>query len=84
VLDPDPPARQLRLSEEVLAGIRDAVPFLTGVTVTGGEATLQSGFVRELFTELAADPVTARLTRFIDSQAERRDLAALLWSSTER
>lgn len=55
---------------EVLAGIREAAPFLTGVTVTGGEATLQARFVRELFTELAADPATARLTRFVDSNGD--------------
>jgi pyruvate-formate lyase-activating enzyme len=62
--------------EDVLAGIRDAAPFLTGVTVTGGEATLQAGFVRELFTELAADPATARLTRFVDSNG---DADAAVW-----
>jgi len=54
----------------VLDGIRDAAPFLTGVTVTGGEATLQAGFVRALFDALAADPRTARLTRFVDSNGD--------------
>ena len=29
---------------EVVAGIRGAARFLTGVTVTGGEATLQAAF----------------------------------------
>lgn len=65
-----PPTMKPTGIEGVLAGIRDAAPFLTGVTVTGGEATLQVGFVRELFTELAADPVTARLTRFVDSNGD--------------
>jgi pyruvate formate lyase activating enzyme len=65
-----PPLMKLTSIEEVLAGIRDVVPFLTGVTVTGGEATLQDGFVRELFTELAADPATARLSRFVDSNGD--------------
>lgn len=65
-----PPAMKATPIEDVLAGIRDAAPFLTGVTVTGGEATLQAGFVRELFTELAADPATARLTRFVDSNGD--------------
>jgi pyruvate-formate lyase-activating enzyme len=63
--------------EEVLAGIRGAAPFLTGVTVTGGEATLQAGFVRELFAELAADPATSRLTRFVDSNG---DADAAVWA----
>jgi pyruvate-formate lyase-activating enzyme len=65
-----PPGMRPTSLDDVLAGIRDAVPFLTGVTVTGGEATLQAGFVRELFTELAADPATARLTRFVDSNGD--------------
>jgi len=55
---------------EVLEGIRQDASFLTGVTVTGGEATLQPGFVFELFAALAGDPVTARLTRFIDSNGD--------------
>ena len=55
---------------EVVAGVREAAPFLTGVTVTGGEATLQAPFVRALFDELAADPVTAPLTRFVDSNGD--------------
>jgi pyruvate-formate lyase-activating enzyme len=55
---------------EVVAGVADAAPFLTGVTVTGGEATLQAGFVRALFDALAADPRTARLTRFVDSNGD--------------
>lgn len=71
-----PPAMRPTPIEEVLAGVRDAAPFLTGVTVTGGEATLQAGFIRELFTALAADPVTARLSRFIDSNG---DTDAVVW-----
>jgi pyruvate formate lyase activating enzyme len=71
-----PPNMKPTSIEDVLAGIRDAAPFLTGVTVTGGEATLQAGFVRELFTELAADPATARLTRFVDSNG---DAAPEVW-----
>jgi pyruvate-formate lyase-activating enzyme len=65
-----PPAMRRTPVEEVLAGVRDAAPFLTGVTVTGGEATLQAGFVRTLFGELAADPRTAGLSRFVDSNGD--------------
>jgi pyruvate formate lyase activating enzyme len=66
----DPPGMRASSVEGVVAGIRDAAPFLTGVTVTGGEATLQAGFVRVLFEALADDPATARLTRFVDSNGD--------------
>ncbi|MDQ1289525.1 MAG: hypothetical protein QG622_3091 [Actinomycetota bacterium] len=65
-----PPGMRTTPIAEVLAAVRDAAPFLTGVTVTGGEATLQARFIRELFAELAADPVTARLSRFVDSNGD--------------
>ncbi|HEY6793451.1 MAG TPA: radical SAM protein [Kineosporiaceae bacterium] len=65
-----PPAMRPTPVGEVVAGIRDAARFLTGVTVTGGEATLQAGFVQALFAELAEDPRTARLTRFVDSNGD--------------
>lgn len=65
-----PPGMARTPVEDVVAGIREAAPFLTGVTVTGGEATLQAGFVRVLFDELAGDPRTARLTRFVDSNGD--------------
>lgn len=51
----------------LLAEIRSVAPFLSGVTVSGGEATQQAEFVRALFEALGADPDLARLTRFIDS-----------------
>jgi pyruvate-formate lyase-activating enzyme len=73
-----PPLMRPTPIEEVLVGIRDAAPFLTGVTVTGGEATGQAGFVRELFGELAADPATARLTRFVDSNG---DVDPAVWAA---
>lgn len=63
--------------DEVLAPIADAEPFLTGVTVTGGEPTVQHRFVRELFTRLAGDPRTARLSRFLDSNG---DAPAEVWA----
>jgi len=57
-----------RLSvDELLVAIRRAAPFLSGVTVSGGEATQQAGFVHALFTAIKADPVLQRLTCFIDS-----------------
>jgi pyruvate-formate lyase-activating enzyme len=56
-----------RSVDELVDEIRAAAPFLSGVTVSGGEATQQPGFVRALFDALAADPSLAHLTRFVDS-----------------
>lgn len=54
---------------------RDA-QFLTGVTVTGGEPTLQPEFLVALLEALAVDPRTAHLSRFVDSNG---DTDADLW-----
>ncbi len=56
--------------DDVVAGVRDAAPFLTGVTVTGGEATGQPRFVHALLSALAADPGTAGLSRFLDTNGD--------------
>jgi len=53
--------------DDVLARLSPAAPFLSGITVSGGEATLQADFVRDLFTAVKADPRLARLTCFVDS-----------------
>ncbi len=53
--------------DELVAKIRRAAPFLGGITVSGGEATLQPEFVHALFSAVKADPQLARLTCFIDS-----------------
>ena len=52
---------------EVVEQIRPAEPYLAGVTVSGGEASAQWRFVRELFGALGEDPVLRRLTRFVDT-----------------
>ncbi|GAB3255419.1 radical SAM protein [Nocardioides dilutus] len=51
----------------VLEEIREVEPYLSGVTVSGGEATAQWRFVRDLFTELRADPQLGRLTTYVDT-----------------
>lgn len=56
-----------RSVEELVAEIRRAAPFVSGVTVSGGEATQQAAFVRALFDALAADSSSSRLTRFVDT-----------------
>jgi YjjW family glycine radical enzyme activase len=65
---------------ELLAEIRAAAPFLSGVTASGGEATQQASFVRELFSAVKSDPATAHLTCFVDSNgaAERSTWTSLL------
>ena len=61
-----PRARSVAV-DELLDQVRPLAPYLSGVTVSGGEATLQAGFVAAWFDALRADPATARLTRFVDS-----------------
>lgn len=53
--------------DDLLPRIRAAAPFLSGITVSGGEATQQPEFLHELFSALKADPATAHLTCFVDS-----------------
>lgn len=50
--------------------IAEVAPFLSGVTVSGGEATCQWPAVLELFRALAVQPRTRRLTRLIDSNGD--------------
>ncbi|HBX80093.1 MAG: YjjW family glycine radical enzyme activase [Propionibacteriaceae bacterium] len=50
--------------------VRPAAPFLSGITVSGGEATQQAAFVRAFFEVLRDDPATAGLTRFVDTNGD--------------
>jgi pyruvate formate lyase activating enzyme len=56
--------------DEVVADIAEVAPFLTGVTVSGGEATTQWRFVLELFQRLADEPALCHLTRLVDSNGD--------------
>lgn len=67
--DSTPKARG-RSVADLVAQVRLAAPFLSGVTVSGGEATMQAPYVEALFTALRADPDTARLTRFVDTNGD--------------
>jgi pyruvate-formate lyase-activating enzyme len=55
--------------DDVLALLRPVAAFVSGVTVSGGEPTVQAGFVRELFAAIKASEErdVARLTTFVDS-----------------
>lgn len=63
--------------ESLVHEIVDAAPFLSGVTVSGGEATLQWEFVLELFRRLRADPATAHLGTLVDSNG---DAEPVVWT----
>ena len=65
---------------DLVEQIRPAAPFLSGVTVSGGEPTLQPEFVATLFGALAADPQLRRLTRFVDTNG---DADAAVWDSLD-
>jgi pyruvate formate lyase activating enzyme len=52
---------------DLLERIREAEPYLAGVTVSGGEATAQWRFVRDLFTAIRSDSRLARLTTYVDT-----------------
>ena len=61
-----PMARQYSV-DEILGLIRKHLPFLNGITVSGGEPTMQLKFITELFTAVRNDPRLNNLTCFIDS-----------------
>ncbi|MBW6457129.1 MAG: YjjW family glycine radical enzyme activase [Trueperaceae bacterium] len=64
--DSTPKARTLSV-DELVEAVRGPAPFLSGVTVSGGEATLQADFVRDFFAVLKADARLGRLSCFVDS-----------------
>ena len=53
--------------DDLVGRIREAAPFISGVTASGGEATGQESFVWQLFEAVKGDPELAHLTCFIDS-----------------
>ncbi len=57
-------------ASDLLALIRKHHFFLSGITVSGGEATLQLPFIIALFSAIKADAELSHLTCFIDSNGE--------------
>jgi len=58
---------QRRTVGDLLGEIRRAAPFVRGITVSGGEATQQPGFVHDLFRAIRDDPELGRLGTLVDS-----------------
>jgi pyruvate-formate lyase-activating enzyme len=52
---------------EVLDRVRRVHAFLSGVTVSGGEATMQAEFVHDLFAAIKADADLRHLTTYVDT-----------------
>jgi YjjW family glycine radical enzyme activase len=65
-IDSTPLARTMTV-EDLLREIRPVAPFIAGITVSGGEATLQAEFVRELFRAIKTEDGLSHLTTLIDS-----------------
>jgi pyruvate formate lyase activating enzyme len=61
-----PGSRELSVPD-LLSQIRVVEPYLQGVTVSGGEATGQWRFLRDLFTAIRSDDRLARLTTYVDT-----------------
>jgi len=62
----NPMAQQYSVTE-ILELARKHLPFLSGITVSGGEATMQLKFVVALFEAIKSDQELANLTCYIDS-----------------
>lgn len=65
-IDADPSIR-LATVDEITEEIGEVAGFISGVTVTGGEPTLQLEALVALFEVLGADPATAHLSRLLDT-----------------
>lgn len=61
------PRATLYSVDDVLLKIRACMPYISGVTVSGGEATMQHEFIYELFQAIKSTPDLQHLTTYIDS-----------------
>jgi len=66
---------------ELLAELKQVAPFLSGVTVSGGECTLQPKLLRALLWWIKADPALSHLTTLVDTNG---DAPTTTWDSLRR
>jgi pyruvate formate lyase activating enzyme len=66
-IPPRGPATRHATVAALVKEIHLAAPYLQGVTVSGGEATAQWRFVRDLFTAIRDDHTLRRLTTYVDT-----------------
>ncbi len=64
--------------DDVLDRVRASMPFIRGVTASGGEATLQWEFLVDLFGAIKRNPEFSHLSTFIDSNGH---VANALWDA---
>ncbi len=64
--DSTPLSQMIRL-DSLTKQIDEVSPFISGITVSGGEPTLQADFVTSLFCSIKCDEKLGRLTTFVDS-----------------
>jgi YjjW family glycine radical enzyme activase len=53
--------------EDLIGQIRETAKFISGITISGGEATLQPDFIFDLFSAVKAEPDLAHLTTLVDT-----------------
>ncbi len=61
------PLTQMVRLDSLTKRIAEVAHFISGITLSGGEPTLQSDFVASLFCALKCDDHLSRLTTFVDS-----------------
>ena len=64
--DSTPLSQMVRL-DGLTKQIHEVAPFISGITVSGGEPTMQADFVASLFCSVKCDERLGRLTTFVDS-----------------
>jgi pyruvate formate lyase activating enzyme len=64
--DSTPLSKMVRL-DSLTKQIEEVAPFLSGITVSGGEPTLQVDYVASLFCAIKCSDNLSRLTTFVDS-----------------
>jgi len=64
--DSTPLSKMVRL-DTVIKQIEEVHPFISGITVSGGEPTMQPDFVASLFCSLKCSDKLGQLTTFVDS-----------------